>query len=127
QAFTLHVIDVQNARVTTFHKSFEELLPILQWLAAEVNITKPQQVEHVINQCSLLGAAIHQPFEPWESVLVECANLTVKDGLSLQRRQSVADKREAFREIVVTAGVQPKTTVRVSLCDSPKTIPFQLE
>jgi hypothetical protein len=60
-------------------------------------------------------------------MFIESANLTIKNRFGLQLGQGMDDRRKAFGEVVVSPGVQPKASARLSLCDSAKAVPLQFK
>src|SRR5262249_38160961 len=63
----------------------------------------------------------------WESMLVQGDDLAVKDGLSLQFPQYIGDRREAFGQVIVIAGIQRQFAIHRCLSDGSESIPLQLK
>ena len=70
KTFPFHVLDVKQPRIP-FQEFLKKLLPAAKRVAAQPHVAKLQQIEDVIDQGSLLWAAIHEPFKAGVATLVQ--------------------------------------------------------
>ena len=91
KAFAFHVLDVKQPRIP-FQEFLKKLLPAAKRLATQLYIAKLQQIEDVIDQGSLLRAAIQQPFKARVAMLVQRHELAIQDGWLFQFSQRIRDQ-----------------------------------